>query len=689
MKPAISERAPAVSVVLPVKAGDPEHLAAAVHSVLTGTLADLELIVIEDPASTGVVAAAALAAIDDPRLRLICNPTPTSLVAQLNQGLAAARAELVARMDADDLCEPTRLEVQRGLLMADPGLAVVGAQVLIIDERGEVIGRRRYPTEHVDIVAAMTRYNPFAHPAVMFRKELVVEAGGYRYPERPAQDYELWCRLAVAGHRFANSPEALLRYRVHALSVKSTLLRETLRSTLQTKREHWTGRMSQRARLRMAAEHLVLLLPPRLVLGLFRRLEYRAVTPDDPGAVRHELGQGLGLLASHAIAAMLTMGYLAWVGRALGTEAAADFFSGVFTIFLLVSVFGPINVVVTHLTAVDAARGAHEHAHRLRRWMGRRVAVGGAALGAIALVSSAPGTTSSVRVWAFLVAWIWILLSVGRGHLRGVKRFGAYGASVLFESVVRLALGAVVLLTAPSPDRALWPYFAAAALAWVVVEGSLRGPVGRDPVDGAAVARLAAPMFVLALADAGYQNWDVLFVKWHHEPTAAGIYGAAAAVTRALGVLLTPFVTLAMPLLTERHERRQGTGAALLRLCGYFVALSALPLAAFGWWDDELIRLLYGPEFAAAAPLLLPHALQLLLAYLAMMIGQAFAAARRFDFLLLYLAGFVAQVALMPTDGGSPRALIDTLLAVRVAVLSAMVALWLLWPTAPRARSAV
>jgi hypothetical protein len=192
----------------------------------------------------------------------------------LNQGLLECRAELVARMDADDVAEPERLRLQVELLTRCPDIAVVGSQLQIIDEAGQSRGYRAYPLRHDEILAAFPRYNPLAHPSVMFRRTVVVAAGGY-VTDLHNEDYDLWSRLAIDGHRFANLPDALLRYRVHSGAVKSTRLRTMIRGTLEVKERYWLGRMGTGDRLRLWGERCLLALPPRLVMALFKRTAYR------------------------------------------------------------------------------------------------------------------------------------------------------------------------------------------------------------------------------------------------------------------------------------------------------------------------------------------------------------------------------------------------------------------------------
>jgi glycosyltransferase involved in cell wall biosynthesis len=269
--PATSDR-PLISVLLPVLNPHPDYFRQAVASILTQTLGDFELLVVEDPAPRQ--AAPLLASYSDSRIRHIRNAARTGLVQQLNQGLAEARGELVARMDADDVAEPDRLLKQCELLRREPGVAVTGSQVRIIDELGRHRGYGPYPLTHEAILAAMPRFNPLAHPSVMFRRDVVKNAGGYQY-QLHNEDYELWSRLAVSGHRFANHPEPLLRYRIHAESVKSTRLRMMIRGTLQVKDRYWREHMRWADRLRLLGERCLLVLPAGLVMELFKRTAYR------------------------------------------------------------------------------------------------------------------------------------------------------------------------------------------------------------------------------------------------------------------------------------------------------------------------------------------------------------------------------------------------------------------------------
>lgn len=273
-----AEHTPAVSVVMPVIHPDPAYLRQAIESVLQQTLTDVEIVIVEDPSScpTGEL----LAEFSDPRIRHIINPVRTSFAASVNRGLAESRSSLVARFDGDDICGPDRLRKQIRFLQAHPEVDVLGSHLEVIDPAGRTLGYRDYPLDHESIFKAMPRFSPLAHPAVMYRKEAVLKAGGYRVAKYPGtEDYELWSRLAKAGLRFANYPEALVRYRVHPGATKATKLRSSLLATLEVKRTYWSEGMDLGARARMWAEKLLLWLPPGVVMRLFMATQFRRTRP--------------------------------------------------------------------------------------------------------------------------------------------------------------------------------------------------------------------------------------------------------------------------------------------------------------------------------------------------------------------------------------------------------------------------
>jgi hypothetical protein len=204
-------RAPAVTVLIPAhNAGT--FLREAVDSILAQSFTDFECLVIDDGSTDGAVDA--LRAIPDPRLRIECNPRNLGLIATLNRGLELARAPLLARMDADDVALPQRLDRQVEAFAAEPRLALLGTWATLIDPLGRSAGLTRTPTEHHAIVRAILRNNAFIHPSVMARNAVLRALGGYPADALHAEDYALWLRV-TARHQVGNLPEPLMRYRIH------------------------------------------------------------------------------------------------------------------------------------------------------------------------------------------------------------------------------------------------------------------------------------------------------------------------------------------------------------------------------------------------------------------------------------------------------------------------------------------
>ena len=204
---------PLVSVLLAAH-DEARYVGSAVESVFGQTLADFELVVVDD-ASTDATPDV-LAALDDKRLIVVRNDEQLGLAASLNRGLERATGRYVARLDADDLARPHRLERQVERLRSRPQVAIVGSDVVDLDDAGRPGAVHEMPRGAVAVRWHALFGSPFFHPTVVVDRE-VLDRHGLRYDHSflESEDYDLWTRLL--GHADGdNVPEPLVLKREHA-----------------------------------------------------------------------------------------------------------------------------------------------------------------------------------------------------------------------------------------------------------------------------------------------------------------------------------------------------------------------------------------------------------------------------------------------------------------------------------------
>jgi hypothetical protein len=205
-----SKGLPLVSVVMPVYNAAP-YVRNAVDSILGQTFHDFEFIIINDGSTDNTTSI--IDGYRDPRV-LIITQANHGLVYSLNRGIELARGTYIARMDADDVSLPDRLAKQVEMFAKEPGLCVVGTSIIRIDEAGKQLGMECYLAHDAELRQDLAIRCPFAHGSVLMRTSAVQQVGGYRQEFWPAEDYDLWRRMAAVG-QLANSLEPLYQYRVH------------------------------------------------------------------------------------------------------------------------------------------------------------------------------------------------------------------------------------------------------------------------------------------------------------------------------------------------------------------------------------------------------------------------------------------------------------------------------------------
>jgi hypothetical protein len=212
---------PRVTVLMAVHDGEP-YVRDAVRSVLDQTFGDFEFVIVDDASTDGTVTT--IESFGDDRIRLFRNERNLGQVPSLNIGLREARGEIVARIDADDVSRPTRLERQLSVLDANPRVGLVGSWMTLVDERGSTVGSlRKTLVDFADFVFHTLIMRVWvSHPAAAYRRDPVIALGGYDEATGPSEDKDLWRKLALERWDARIVPEELVLYRLHEAQLSQT-----------------------------------------------------------------------------------------------------------------------------------------------------------------------------------------------------------------------------------------------------------------------------------------------------------------------------------------------------------------------------------------------------------------------------------------------------------------------------------
>ena len=202
---------PKISIVMAAY-NEEQDIGRALESILAQTFNDWELIVIDDGSTDATTDVVRRYAEKDGRIKLVCNETNLELSASLNKGIGLARADLIARADADDINLPERISKQYEYLQAHGEIDVLGTGAYLLDESGHRTNAFSYPLTHAELQGLPFLKIQFFHPSVMIRKRFFETAGLYDPGYPNAEDKEMWLRGLSVGCCYANLPEPLIEY---------------------------------------------------------------------------------------------------------------------------------------------------------------------------------------------------------------------------------------------------------------------------------------------------------------------------------------------------------------------------------------------------------------------------------------------------------------------------------------------
>lgn len=213
---------PLVSIVLPAFNCE-KFIRFTIDSLLNQTYTNFELLIINDGSTDSTVQI--IKSFSDTRIQLINNSKNKGLIYTLNKGLELAKGKYIARIDADDICLPTRLEKQVNWLEKNSNTVIVATKIEFIDEQGMAIGTwdlDQQKTTAYQIKNAMLWQCCIAHPTVMMRSDVIKK---YRYAnnQKHSEDFGLWLQVLSDHFTIEKIPEALVQYRVHSSSVTGAI----------------------------------------------------------------------------------------------------------------------------------------------------------------------------------------------------------------------------------------------------------------------------------------------------------------------------------------------------------------------------------------------------------------------------------------------------------------------------------
>ncbi|MDF2433896.1 MAG: hypothetical protein JWP44_3527 [Mucilaginibacter sp.] len=211
----MEEHNPKITVLMPAYNAD-KYIREAIASVLDQSFTDFELLIINDGSTDDTVKI--IRSFNDSRIVLI-NQGNKGIAHALNLGLANARAPYIARFDADDICMPNRLKIQYDFATAYPEYSVIGSAADYLDADGYYIFTH-HPEAHLNEEIQQLKYSvcPFIHSSVFYKKEVVINNGGYSEHAYTYEDHFLWVNI-LKDEKACNLSQALIKVRLNPESV--------------------------------------------------------------------------------------------------------------------------------------------------------------------------------------------------------------------------------------------------------------------------------------------------------------------------------------------------------------------------------------------------------------------------------------------------------------------------------------
>lgn len=211
-----------ITVIMSIYNEPVEFIEASLKSITMQTYKSLQIIVvIDNPENYAAVEFLRVFSNEDERIQLIFNEKNEGLVFSLNRAIGVAKGKYIARMDADDISKPDRLERQLQFLTTN-ALDIVGANIEYIDDKGNIIkSKSQYPSDDTRIKRYLYFRDCIPHPTWLATKNVYVNLSGYR-PIDACEDYDFLLRASINGYKMGNYPGTVLFYRLNKNGITTT-----------------------------------------------------------------------------------------------------------------------------------------------------------------------------------------------------------------------------------------------------------------------------------------------------------------------------------------------------------------------------------------------------------------------------------------------------------------------------------
>ena len=230
-------KTPEISVIMSVYNGE-TYLEEAIESVIQQTFSDWELIIINDCSTDSTGEILSRISLNDGRIKVHTNEVNLRLPSSLNKAISLCNGKYIARMDADDICLPDRLEKQYKFMEENSDVALSSCRFMTVKNGVYASGGAGGRCDNEALRAMLLVANPILHPGVIVRKE-ILKRFNYDTSVTCTEDLELWTRMAVENQKIEILPECLLIYRLHDKQITSTTLERQHTEVLKIEQKYY------------------------------------------------------------------------------------------------------------------------------------------------------------------------------------------------------------------------------------------------------------------------------------------------------------------------------------------------------------------------------------------------------------------------------------------------------------------